>query len=666
MRFRQWRRATGLCWPVLATGIFAAASVAAAPVLMPRPTRAVFKPGQLALRPAFTWKLAGSQDAKAFERIASVFLARVSQAARVRVELVRDDSVQTEPMLTVQLSGSTPPRHSREYESYSLDVTEAQIRISAATPTGVTRALATLLQLLHGSGSSAAFSCASIVDSPRFPWRGLMLDPARHFIPIETIKRQIDAMWFVKLNVLHLHLSDDQGFRFESRRFPRLQQVASDGRFYTQDQIADLIRYADARGVRVIPEFDLPGHALSWLVAYPELGSAPGPFALRRTLGSGTCPVDPTRESVYNFLRVFFSEVASVFKDDYIHIGEDEVAGEWWDRNPAIRQFRETNGFQSNRDLETYFTRRLVQIVISAGKNPIAWSDVLSAGQPGKLLVQTWSSSNAIGQAVYYQVPFINSLGFFLDEMKPAGVMYRQMPASARFLQGGEACMWGEGVFGENLDVRVWPRSAAVAETLWSATLDDEQSLYARLALMSDRMRRMGLIDFRNLSKIDEWTRNPNDANILKSFIGLLVPRTWGWTDEKWTTFDLAAPESAEARRLGTLVDRALAPGSVSQDRNAVTQTLLRYQKVASEAIPILRTINTIRDAEGLAVQLRDAAQVGIDSIAQIESGKTPDQDWIAKRNTAMEAAGRMTAEAYVAVIAPVRRLLLAAQSGRA
>ena len=174
-----------------------------------------------------------------------------------------------------------------------------------------------------------------IEDRPRFPWRGLMLDVSRHWMPVEVVERNLDAMAAVKLNVFHWHLSDDQGFRVESRRYPRLQQLGSDGHYYTQDEIRRVVAYALDRGIRVVPEFDIPGHTTSWFPGYPELAGAPGPYAIGRHFGVFDPVMDPSREETYAFLDGFLGEMAALFPDPYFHIGGDEVNGKQWSQSPA-------------------------------------------------------------------------------------------------------------------------------------------------------------------------------------------------------------------------------------------------------------------------------------------------------------------------------------------
>jgi hexosaminidase len=252
--------------------------------------------------------------------------------------------------VVVEQTDHRAPQRLGDDESYSLSVAGNYIRLSADKPLGVLRGINTLLQLIEqnsvvdGKGAPGfSVRTLTIRDEPRFAWRGLSLDVARHFMPLDEVERTIDGLSGVKLNVLHLHLSDDEGFRVESKRYPKLQQYGSDGMYYTQAQIQGLIGYARNRGVRIVPEFDMPGHATSWLVGYPYLGSRSGPFEITRNFDTSTDLIDPTREGTYRFLDGFIGEMAKLFPDEYFHIGGDEVNPKEWNENPRIRACRSTS-----------------------------------------------------------------------------------------------------------------------------------------------------------------------------------------------------------------------------------------------------------------------------------------------------------------------------------
>src|ERR1700686_940532 len=203
---------------------------------------------------------------------------------------------------------SKPVQELGEDESYTLEVTSSGAQLNASTTLGVMRGLQTFLQLVEITPKGFAVAAAVIKDKPRFPWRGLMIDTGRHFMPVEVIERNLDGMAAVKMNVFHWHLSENQGFRVESKRFPKLQEMGSDGLFYTQEQVRDVIADAHDRGIRVIPELDMPGHSTAWFVGYPDLASARGTYTIERKWGVFDPAMDPTRESTYKFLDQFIGE----------------------------------------------------------------------------------------------------------------------------------------------------------------------------------------------------------------------------------------------------------------------------------------------------------------------------------------------------------------------
>ena len=182
-----------------------------------------------------------------------------------------------------------------------------------------------------------------------------MIDAGRHFIPLDVLKRNFDGMAAVKLNVFHWILSDNQGFRVESKKFPKLQEMGSDGLFYTQNDVRDLIAYARARGICVVPEFDMPGHATAWFVGYPELGSGLGPYQIERQWGVFDPAMDPTREETYKFLDKFIGEMAGLFPDQFFHIGGDEVNGKQWDANTKIQAFMHAHGLKGQQRSASVF-----------------------------------------------------------------------------------------------------------------------------------------------------------------------------------------------------------------------------------------------------------------------------------------------------------------------
>ncbi|HEX8734595.1 MAG TPA: beta-N-acetylhexosaminidase, partial [Pyrinomonadaceae bacterium] len=357
--------------------------------LMPVPASLNWKTGRLPVTKNFAVAVKGQID----ERLKSyIFRVMRRLEGRTVLELPRDlsnDAASAQLLIETQSTGNAIPRLGDD-ESYNLEISETQAKITAPTTVGAMRGLETFLQLLEASSSGFYFPAVSIQDKPRFPWRGLMIDSARHFQPMEVLKRNLDAMAAVKLNVLHWHLTEDQGFRVESKKFPELHRMGSDGLFYTQEQIREIINYAAERGIRVMPEFDMPGHATSWLVSHPEIGSAPGPYKIERQPGIFDPTLDPTNEKTYKLLKEFFKEMAALFPDNYMHIGGDENEGKQWNANPRIQAFMREKGIKDNHALQTYFNKRLLEFLQANDKIMMGWDEIFQPDLPKNVVIHSW------------------------------------------------------------------------------------------------------------------------------------------------------------------------------------------------------------------------------------------------------------------------------------
>ena len=269
--------------------------------------------------------------------------------------------------------------------------------------------------------------------------------------------------------------------------------MGSDGLFYTQDEVRDLIAYARERGIRVVPEFDMPGHSTAWFVGYPELASGPGPYQIERKWGVFDPAMDPTREETYKFLDTFIGEMAGLFPDQFFHIGGDEVNGKEWDANPKIQAFMHAHGLKDNNDLQAYFNQRVQKIVAKHGKTMLGWDEILRPDLPKSIAIQSWRGPDSLAQAAKQGYRGLLSSGYYVDLMWSAERHYLTEPLSGaaanltpeeqKRILGGEACMWSEYVSPENIDSRIWPRTAAIAERLWSPQdVRDVNSMYQRLA----------------------------------------------------------------------------------------------------------------------------------------------------------------------------------------
>ena len=300
--------------------------------LMPLPSSVTRGQGEFIVTPtggalsSFTFGYGQTHDARleAGVRRALVRLGRTCGGEVLRFAL--DHPSPDHPSLLINVAGPGEPVQTiDEDESYQLSVTPEGVTLTAANDLGAMHGLETLLQLAVTQQGACVLPAVTISDVPRFRWRGFMLDVSRHFEPVATVERTLDGMAAAKLNVFHWHLSDDQAFRAESKKFPRLTAVASEGEFYTQDQMREVVAYARARGIRVVPEFDMPGHGTSWILAYPELTPGTHFDKLPVVYGVHTAVLDPTRKSTYKFLNTLIGEMGQIFPDAYFHVGGDEV-----------------------------------------------------------------------------------------------------------------------------------------------------------------------------------------------------------------------------------------------------------------------------------------------------------------------------------------------------
>jgi hexosaminidase len=354
---------------------------------MPLPASVELEPGRLTL----------SADLKVeLPEIPTQRLRNAAQRATRRMEarsgatltLCRGKDCQGTIVISADAPGNKVPIVGED-ESYSLDVSSSRAVLRAHSEVGTTRGLETMVQLLQSDAGGFFLPAVHIDDHPRFSWRGLLIDPARHWLSVDVVKRLLDGMAAVKLNVLHWHLSDDQGFRVESHVFPRLHQMGSEGQYYRQSEVREIVAYAHDRGIRVVPEFDMPGHSHSWFIGYPQLASAPGPYKFKHYLGGDSVPMDATRESTYAFLDKFVAEMAALFPDKYWHIGGDEVDATPWDANPAIEAFKKRHGMKDNAALQAYFNQRLMRILQKHGKRMMGWDEIINPDLPKNIVVQS-------------------------------------------------------------------------------------------------------------------------------------------------------------------------------------------------------------------------------------------------------------------------------------
>ena len=615
--------------------------------LMPVPASVRRLEGSFALGDTLSVAVVGPHNER-IERALERFVARLAIRTDKAHRLDRVDEARRATLVIdcpQPLVGLLPSLE--DDESYRLSVTSQQIALGSAGPLGVLRGLATLAQLPTRDGDAWILPAVEIADAPRFPWRGLMIDVVRHWQPMEVIERNLDAMEAVKLNVLHLHLSDDQAFRVESRTHPRLHEIASGGDYYTHDEIRGLVEYAADRGVRVVPEFDVPGHVTSWFVAYPELGSDPAePPELPRP-GGGLFhnALDPTREETYAFLDGLFGEMADLFPDSYIHVGGDEVSGESWRADERIGEFMEENGLEGTKGLQGHFTSRILAIVNDHGKIGVGWDGILGAELPAGTVVQLWLPGADPGQA-----RSLVSGGFYLDHMLRAAKHYTNEPwdhlpteASRQELLGGEACIWGEAIDSDTIDSRIWPRAAAIAERFWSQRgVRDVEDMYRRLAIVRADLTRLGLRHdtyyepalarltgdelrqpLKTLADLCEPPSLLGRLLSIQAMGSMLAPSLPKWLigrPEVGTRFeDVLQPESRIGAAFGVAVADSLDSPDSESKRRAVEEQLGRWQSNHDEILKLLDKYPNIEEIEPVSAGLARLADVGLRALEVLE-----------------------------------------------
>nr|WP_246239944.1 beta-N-acetylhexosaminidase [Pseudoalteromonas caenipelagi] len=316
-----------------------------------------------------------------------------------------------------------------EDESYQLKINANGVTIQAASVFGAQHALSTLSQLASSSKEHhITLPFVKIEDSPRFAWRGLLLDSVRHFMPVETVKRQLDGMASAKLNVLHWHLTDDQGWRMQSKVFPKLTSQASDGLFYTQTQVLGVIRYAALLGIRVVPEFGMPGHASAIAVAYPELITLNQGYKMQRHWGVFKPLLNIADAKVYTFIDKLFAEMTAIFPDNYLHIGGDEVDPEQWLNSKEVQKLMVANQLSSGQDVQSYFNARLQKIVTKYNRIMMGWDEILHPRLSKSVVVQSWRGHDSLYSAAKSGYQGILSTGFYIDQPQYTSYHYRNDP----------------------------------------------------------------------------------------------------------------------------------------------------------------------------------------------------------------------------------------------
>ncbi|HEI8867781.1 TPA: family 20 glycosylhydrolase [Serratia odorifera] len=682
-------------------------------------------------------------------------------------------------------------------ESYQLSVTPQGAKLIANTRFGALRGMETLLQLVQTDADGTFLPLVSVTDVPRFPWRGVLLDSARHFLPVADILRQLDGMAAAKLNVLHWHLTDDQGWRFASTRYPKLQQLASDGQFYTREQMQQVVAYAAARGIRVVPEIDLPGHASSIAVAYPQLISAPGPYQMQREWGVHRPTLDPSNKQVYGFIEAIIGELAEIFPDPYLHIGGDEVDASQWQQSRAVQALMKQQQLADSHAVQAWFNQKLEQILERHQRRMVGWDEIYHPSLPRTIVIQSWQGPDSLGASAQDGYQGILSTGFYLDQPQSTAYHYRNeilpqplgvdsavgegeraqswqfsMPRlkgspvegsftliegasgwrgfidfngkSRRALQdivwlapdrltfrvdswmgetrpvlrlqqqtlsgyirvgnvryptsgsrlaaipqgkmpvvpdqrqranilGGEAALWAENVRAPLIDLKLWPRTFAVAERLWSAQeVSDENNMYRRLAAVDAwSVVSVGLQQHAQTAR--EFTRLANGVDImpLQIFAEALEPAQYYTRQhlkfqagnyhqfEPLNRLADALPAESSAVR-----DMTLQVAALLKDRDnrvaqaALRERLQRWQQNGAALQPTVAGNRLMLELAPVAQDVETLAGIGLMLLDRWQQGKPLTGSEAQQVQRQLDTAAQVRDELVIAAVYPLETLL--------
>jgi len=674
---------------ILSSSFVAFALTASAPVqgtpsplrLMPLPSAIQPGRGFLALSAHFHAGFTGPHNAR-LDAALGRFLWRLDrQCGNIRrMQLTAGPS---DPLLlSVQIAGSAAPVQSLdEDESYKLTVTPSQATLTAPNELGAMHGLETFLQLVTMDNGACSVPAVSIDDAPRFQWRGLLIDVCRHFQPVDVIERTLDGMAIGKLNVFHWHLSDDQGFRAESKKYPRLTANASSSLFYTQDQLREVVAYARARGIRVIPEFDMPGHSSSTAFAYPELGSGEDIKELPLYGGAPQAELDPSSEKTYKYIDSLVGEMGEIFPDAYFHIGGDETEGKAWLGNPKIKEFMDKKGFKTPAELQSYFNQRLLPILTKHGKKMVGWDEILNPSLPKDIMVQSWRGVESLSQGATQGYTGILSAPYYLDGQKTSEQMFLDdvIPANTtltadqqKLIFGGEICMWAEQINAETIDSRIWPRSLAVAERFWSPQSDrDVADMYRRLRLASLELEDVGLTHRSGPQKLRRNLAGSMHPDALDVFASVIEPVSFGDREDNqhtdsYTTLDrlvdavVADPPARQEIVRDTDEFLEHGPGSEAAEIH-----LRRRFEAWQQAAPLLEASASrsgrLSDAVSRARQLGALAESGLEALAFFDMHTVPPAEWANGRQAVIADAQKPSALVRFVFLPALQKLVEAA-----
>lgn len=652
--------------------------------LMPQPSKVQAATGELSITPALRIAIQGPTDSLLRQATQRMIQRLEQQTAIDLTTALASQGSQTIQIDVVDHSQLRPTDSTDE--SYTLDIHDGVAQLHAQTDFGAMHGMETLLQLVQAQGVRYMLPAVHIEDSPRFPWRGLLLDPGRHFLPIENVLHTLDAMTAVKMNVLHWHLTEDQGFRIESKRFPKLHELGSDGQYYTQEQVREVVRYATDRGIRVVPEFDMPGHSSTWMIGYPELASAPGPYQVEKGNRIYDAAMDPTRESTYRFLDSFLEEMTSLFPDEYLHIGGDESNGKHWKSNPQIIHFMEQHKMKSTNELQTYFNTRVQALLTKHHRRMVGWDEILQPDLSPEVVVQNWHGIEFLIDGARRGHKGILSKPFYLDHHYSAEEMYAVDPipagnglsaAQEKLILGGEACMWGEQVDANTADSRIWPRAAVIAERLWSpANVRESQDMYRRLAILSLRLDQLGVTHLSNPARgIREITAGDTAALTLFSSVVQPVDFHERYNEQHTSAitpmsnvvdFMVFDPLSRNrfAQQVAAYLQSSKKPNAATHaaDRTVLVDTFIRWLNAASQLSVQSKDNPRLQAIAQRRAQWTQLASLGLQAIASMEANQPGSANWVHQQQELLNNCATSQEMVDFVVLDPLRQLLRASE----
>lgn len=508
--------------------------------------------------------------------------------------------------------GESAPNLASNFD-YSLVIKNNSIVLSAREEWGALTGISTLQQLLLTSPQGTLREC-EIKDSPTFPWRGLMIDVARHFIELSVLRETLDLMYYFKLNVLHLHLTDDQAFRFGCSRHPELVSNLH----YTKAELRELVEHAADRAIRIVPEIDMPGHTSSWFLENPEWVLGPFEATECEQFGPHKACLDPSNSELMNVVFDVLAEVIDTFCDEFVHLGGDEVDFTWWNESKRVQEWTRDLGISEPQEFLTAFLQPVFEWLERNGRTPIVWDDSLHESLPSNVVVQAWRGRAARDQSIGLGYRTLVSVPYYLDLNYPAEVHFRYRPDMAskewddmdtlklqepslhyvkenieQFedsvtyqplrnrkrgeILGGEACMWSELVNSELIHKRIWTRMPVIAEQFWSAkevSAGEIANVYERLTVHLEILNHSKIANLHTMQDV-------HPCHELEPLFEMLEP-------VKWYTRHLTL-EGIRSRNLNEPTSTVPRPYNVHTQLNRVVDRLPVESLAARQCLKDLR-----------------------------------------------------------------------------